>query len=459
MTQMPQKTAGSAFGRRGLLRLASAAGAAQALTPFLPLLQSDAEAAGFPKRLLLIYIPLGSRYAEFHPTGTENDFTLGKNCLPLEKYKSDCIFLDGMDNVAVSGGPARRGHPSVNCVFTGAPHAADSTNSGNGNIFGWPTGPSVDQYVAQEIAKVAPTPLSSLETGFAIEGDYRSRISFKAANQPVPPLDNPAEVFKKVFADLKLDPGRLEAMHAKRRSVIDVVKGDLGRISARVPAVDRPKLQAHLESIRAIESRLAVSVGTCSRIPAQPGTAVLEPPAAMDTFGALITSAFACNLTRVASIIAAKEERGLSKAGFLRLVQTHHEVSHRIDPVGYEELNRCYTWYMEQLALLIEKMKTIPEGNGTMLDNTVIVAASNMGNADKHNIRGVPVVVAGSCGGAFKTGRYLRFGNYQSVYGTDKDHGGQPLNNLLVSVCNAMGFPVTTFGDKRYCTGPLPGLG
>lgn len=464
---MSTKRADLSLTRRGLLRLGGAAAASPALLPFLPLLESDAEAAGFPKRILLFFIPIGTRYKEWSPTGTETNFTLGRVLAPLEKYKSKITVLDGMDNIAVVGGPAPQGHPSVNCLYTGAPHAFDRTVSGNGGTFGWPTGPSVDQFVADEIAKVAPTPVSSIETGVSDGGGYRTRISFKGANQPVPPLIDPAVVYAKLFGDLKIDPARLAALLAARRSVIDTIKGDLGRMKARIPAVDRPKVEAHLTNIRAIEAKVSVPTGSCDRIPPIPGTPMKVigtsgQPAQIDAFGSLITAAFSCNLTRVATIVTGAEEGGVGHSTFIDLGTTttdpHHIISHRSDPAGYEALIRISIWYYDQMRILMDKLSAIPEGNGTMLDNTVIVSASPMGDPNYHSPRGAPVVLGGSCGGALKTGRLLKFGNFAPAKESRRDYGGQPMNNLLMSLCHAMGFPVSSFGDKRYSTGTVPGL-
>ncbi len=443
--------------RRGFLR---AAAAGTALMPFVPFLESDAEAAGFPRRLILFYVPIGTYFPMWRPSGTETSFTLSPVLAPLEPYKSKLIVLDGIDNVAVSGGPGKSGHPGVNCVWTGAPHSAGNFASGGASGYGWPTGPSVDQVVATEIARNVALRLNSLEVGFnmTVGVPQFGVMSFKGANQPVPVIADPQTVYKTLFADSQLTPGRLEALQMARKSVIDTVIGDVKRVRPRVPAGDRDKFDRHLENLRVIEGKLNVPTKTCSRVPPQPAVAPLSDfPRTIDAHMSLVTAAFACDLTRVASIFGGKESAGLNAPTFLGINGSHHLTTHRTDAAGRALTAKISIWYMEQLKTLLDRLAAVPEGNGTMLDNTVVVCASPMGNPANHNYRGMPIVMAGSCGGAFRTGRYLKFGNYPD-YGSNADHGGQPMNNLLVSLCNAMGLPVTTFGDKRFCTGPLPRL-
>ncbi len=443
--------------RRGFLRAAGGT----ALMPFVPFLESDAEAAGFPKRLLLFFMPMGSYHPMWKPSGTETSFTLSPVLAPLAPYQSKLVVLDGIDNVAVSGGPGETGHPGVNCLWTGAPHSAGNFGSGGASGFGWPTGPSIDQAVAAQIARNVALRFNSIEVGFNLGGDYKSRMSFKGPDQPVPAITDPQVVYKTLFSDLQLSPAALQASQTVRKSVIDTVLGDLQRVRTSVPAADRPKFDAHLQNLRVIEGKLSVPVSNCSRVPAAPKVGT-DYPNVLDAEMSLVTSAFACDLTRVASIFAGQESAGLGTPSFLGISEAHHPITHRDDAAGQALLVKITAWYMSQLKVLLDRLAAVPEGTGTMLDNTVVVCASPMGATSIHNYRGIPVVLAGSCGGAIKTGRYLKFGNFvtggKGGAGKNVDYGGQPMNNLLVSLSNAMGYPMTTFGDKRFCTGPLMGL-
>lgn len=159
--------------------------------------------------------------------------------------------------------------------------------------------------------------------------------------------------------------------------------------------------------------------------------------------------ALACDLTRVATL---QWERSVGDVRFtwLGADRGHHSLSHDPDSMAdsVEMLTKINTWYAEQLAYLMTRMASIKEGTGTMLDNTVIFWCNELSRGNAHSHPDMPFLLAGGVGGALKTGRFLRYGSTATV----------PHNNLLVSLMNTMGLPDQTFGDPKYCTGPLVGL-
>jgi ribosomal protein L30/L7E len=161
----------------------------------------------------------------------------------------------------------------------------------------------------------------------------------------------------------------------------------------------------------------------------------------------LIVGAFTCDITRVASLIATPSRSDVVMS-WLGLNMAHHEMSHQSDAAGAPGLIKVNTWYAQQIADFITALKAVPEGNGTLFDNTVILWCNELGIGNIHSHTRVPFLLAGSCGGYLKTGRYLSFPQ------------GTPHNNLLASIALAMGVGLTnnTFGDPAFCTGPLPGL-
>lgn len=117
------------------------------------------------------------------------------------------------------------------------------------------------------------------------------------------------------------------------------------------------------------------------------------------------------------------------------------------------------TWWMDSLAQLLDRLKAIPEGDGTMLDNTLVVAGCTVGDSWRHGYRNCPVVLAGSCGGSLNTGRYLRFGDYDVDNPSNSPHGGRTNNDMLISICHAMGLSdVETFGNPAYCSGGIASI-
>jgi hypothetical protein len=180
------------------------------------------------------------------------------------------------------------------------------------------------------------------------------------------------------------------------------------------------------------------------------------PASANDSFPAvgslqmdLLTMALACDITRVASL---QWSRSVSQTRFswLNITEGHHDLSHRPDDDAgaVDKLTRINTWYAQQLAGLISRLAATPDGaGGTLFDNTLILWCNELAKGNTHGRVGAPYVLAGSAGGALRTGRYLAY-----------DGQGLPHNNLLVSILNAMGVPDTTFGRAEWCTGPLTGL-
>ena len=228
------------FGRRTLL---AGLGAVGALAPFLPSFDSEAGGAGFPKRLVLLYSGNGTVYPNWLPTGTETSFTLGPILAPLEPHKADLLVLGGLRVGRVGPG---QGHAlGFGAQWTGSRLLDDPLFSGMGGLSGWSGGTSVDQVVAAAIG--GETAMGSLEFGLQSGGAANaSRMIYAGANQPLHPEDDPYAMFDRVFGELDLSPEELERLRSERRSVIDVVKGDLASIEAKLGASERKKTEAHL---------------------------------------------------------------------------------------------------------------------------------------------------------------------------------------------------------------------
>jgi hypothetical protein len=160
----------------------------------------------------------------------------------------------------------------------------------------------------------------------------------------------------------------------------------------------------------------------------------------------LLVMALACDMTRAASIQWTTVQTG-KIFSWLGQSTPHHTLSHsgESDTSSQAQLTAIGKWHSQQLAYMLGKMQAIPEGDGTLLDNVVILWCTDIARGNTHERRDMPYVLAGGAGGYFKTGRYLKY-------------DGDPHSNLLVSVCNAMGLPDTTFGNPAYCSGALPRL-
>jgi hypothetical protein len=241
----------------------------------------------------------------------------------------------------------------------------------------------------------------------------------------------------------------------KRRRVLDVVHKDLTALEKRLPAGDRQKLEAHADAVNGIQRQLEMlgDAPSCAS-DAYVDKAELAGAATFPAVGKvqmdLLVAALACDVTRVASLQWSLAV-SMTAMTWIGISEAHHDLSHQ--PIGdmdaQDKLVAINTYYAEQLAYLLAKMESVPEGDGTLLDHSVVLWCSEIADGPTHSRRGMPLLLAGSAGGHFKPGRWLKYGGAAS---------GHVHNGLLISLCHAMGVHVPSFGNPAYCNGPLPYL-
>lgn len=431
--------------RRTVLR--GTAGGAIALPWLEALSPSRAHAATPPKRFIVMFSPNGTIPWHWPPPGNGADLSGSPILAPLAPHAADLVIVSGLEQKGGGGDGHQNG---MGGMLTGRPLNAGPFAGVGAPPAGWATGPSIDQRIAEALA--APTKLRSLELGVQVgPADNWGRMVYRAANQPLPPEDAPAGVYDRVFADLHTDPALLARQRARKKSILDAVGGQYGRLAARLGAGDRRRLDDHLSTVRELENRLTRDVVASNPACRDPQLA----PLAGDAFPAvgalqmdLLVMALACDITRVASL---QWSRAVSNTRFtwLGITESHHDLSHRPDDDAgaVDKLTRINNWYASMFAGLISRLKAVPEGNGTLFDNTLLLWCNELAKGNTHDRRGARYVLAGRAGGALATGRLLDF-----------EGRGLPHNDLLVSLLNAMGVPDQKFGKDEWCTGPLPGL-
>ena len=433
-------------------RLLSGLAAAGALGPFIPLLNASG-AEEQPLRLILWFTPHGTVYDAWKPAGGETDFTLGPILGKLERHRSRLVILDGVKIKADGvGAPHTKGLP---LLWTASPLIADRTftreDESGGRYYGWNSAASVDQFILSRVGSMRPYP--SLEFGVRCQGNHPgSRMIYSAAEAPLAPEQDPWQAFKRLIGDIGKTSGELERLRAERRSVLDLVGSEIADVQARVGSADARKISAHLSAVREIETRLRATPTSCAG-PAL-GTAVDaddadNTPLVFDRMLELMAATLACDLTRVASMQFRKGENdGGYPYRWLGITsQEHHQLSHSADEdsAARAKLTKIYGWYADRFAYFLDLLAAIPEGNGSLLDNCLVVWGSEIGKGNNHSFGRVPFVLAGGAAGRLRTGRYLQYDNV--------DH-----NRLLVSICQLMGVDVDTFGKTDAGRGPLPGL-
>jgi hypothetical protein len=454
------------FARRTFLR---SLGASAALAPFLPLSRSEAEDEPAPKRLIVFCTTTGmtGRYpGNWTPMGSETDFVLSPILQPLAGGDTvhgllipdlvpEVVIVRGLDLASAYDSPTVGGHPrGIGALLTGTAIQEGTLFEGGGNeSAGWGGGISVDQQVADAIG--TETPFRSLELGvmnFGGVSHLRHVMSYRGPAEPLPVESDPMAAFDRVFGDfVAQDPAVLERIRHERQSVIDFVKADLAAATSRVGTSDLHKLDAHLDAVRSIEQRLAAEIGDGCTVPGAPGGFDPTKLPQFENVGRLqmdlAVAALSCDMTRVASIMWGVAPNG-NRFEFVPGVlgeEDFHTLSHSgaADTLRQDQLQLIAQWYVRQFAYLVERLRQIPDGDGTLLDNTVVLWCTEVSNPNTHSHRDMPFVLAG--GSAWQKGRFLL-------------GGGAPHNRVMTSVCRACGLDIATFGDPVYGEGGLPGL-
>ena len=280
-------------------------------------------------------------------------------------------------------------------------------------------------------------------------GSTQTRMVYAGPGRIVAPEDDPRAVYRRLFGDAAGSDAGPERLRQRRRSVLDLVRGAVADLARRVGAEEKQKLDRHLEALRAVERGLeppALS-GSCE----QPGAPEAFNPQANDSFprvaalqSELAALALACGLTRVVTL---RLSHTVSPTTFswLGVSEQHHSLSHADDgnTAAVNAFVACERWFMERFAELVLRLANTPvAGGGTLLDETVLIYAKELGDGRLHDQRSVPFLVAG---GGFRGGRYLKCGQ-------------QHHTQLWVSVCRQLGLPIERFGASAARQGVLEGL-
>jgi hypothetical protein len=438
--------------------------------PILPLLNASGAEPTFPKRLILIFEPDGAPAKDYNtavnwePTGSETDFTLAEIHQPLEPMKSRLVVPWGLK---LTAGGAGENHAFGMCgLWTAStcqePSANANFDGGNGHHTGWGSGPSIDQFVAKEFGPNKPyqraaddpmpeTLFRTVQLGVeCLDPAITNRMIYAGKDQPLHPEDNPKAAFDRLFKGVKPSgnpvPGDDSAAkeRAREKAIVDLVAGDLRRLRARIGSEDYAKVDAHLESLASLERSLGsdvpVNASLDCKVPASPSGDGYDVK--LKQMSEIAVAALSCDVTRVVSLQWSYAFSHI-KHSWIGLGD-HHGYSHDGQD-RRKELSAIDAWYSQQFLYLLQKLDSVKEGNGTMLDNTLVVLGRELGNTS-HNMEHSPILLAGGAGGALKTGRFLNFDGQEHV-------------KLLVSVGRLMGLDIDSFGNRVMNSGPLAGIG
>jgi len=416
--------------------------------PFLPSVSRGDETSSPPLRLVLFFHPNGTVGENLWPTtASETEFDLPAILTPFAPYRDRLLLAKGINNTVAMdpinrGGPHQRG---MGAVFTGQMLLEGEFKDGCGSAAGWADGPSVDQVIARHIGR--DTVFSSLELGVrATIQDVQGRISYLASGSPLPAISDPVALYERLFyRELSLDPSD---PNSKARAVLDSSKADLALLHKSVGAEDRLTLEHHLSLVEDLERRMLIQAAcTGASAPAQleVDNEVTMPDISRNHLD-LLAHALSCDLTRVASV---QYSTGFNQIRFpwLDAEGEGHALSHSGDSSteAWTAMTNRVRWHAEEIAYFMGKLATMPEGDGTVLDNTVVLWASEISRGNSHSLNDIPYVLLGNARGAIKTGRSL---TYEGASNCDYLH----------ALLSAFGVDVPTFGHPDHAHGVLSGI-
>jgi hypothetical protein len=439
--------------RRAFLRGAGAVVALPFLDAMVPAFAATTKSAANPGvRLGFVYVPNGIIEAGWSPSTEGAEFEFNSTMKALAPFRDRTLVLSNLAQINGrslgdgGGDHARAGASWLTGVHPKKTEGADIH-----------AGISADQVAAREMAK--HTQFSSLEIGVeapSLAGGcdsgyscaYTNTISWSSPTTPNPMEVNPRVLFERLFGDGdSTDPAsRLEWMQ-QRGSLLDFVKGSVDRMETKLGQGDRHKLTEYLDAIRDIERRIqkAEQQNAATKMPvislpvSAPEEFVDHARLMMD----LMVIAYQADLTRVVTFMLAREgsNRSYREIG---VADGHHNCTHhQNDPDKIAKTMQINTHHVNQFAYLIDRMKSTPDGDGTLLDHSMILYGSSIADGNRHTHTNLPLALVGGGSGKLKGGRHIRYA------------GDTPMNNLLLSMLDKAGVPTEQLGDS---TGKLQHL-
>jgi len=417
----------------------------EAMTPAQSLAREAGKEA--PNRLAYLYVPNGVQMPDWTPKKTGRSFELPDLLEPLEPVRDDLLILSGLKlDKAEAHGDGGGDHARAMASFLTCAHPR---KTGGADLH---AGISADQVAAGAIGQGTRFP--SLEIGCEGGRDsgrcdhgyscaYQVNLSWRSESSPAAKEVDPALVFDRLFGREKGDGPRRER---RRRSVLDFVADDARRLQGKLGGADRRKLDEYLTGVREIERRIdrgspKVELGGDKL--ARPSGIPSDYREHLRLMADLLALAFQADLTRVATFVFANDgsNRSYREIG---VSEGHHDLSHHgNDPIRKTRIKAINRFHVEQYAYLLARLKAIPEGDGTLLDHSMIVYGSGISDGNAHSHDNLPILVAGRGNGTLETGRHVRYSSET------------PLANLHLALLDRMRVPAKSFGDSTGSLGEL----
>jgi len=433
--------------RRTVLRGLGATIALPLLDGMVPAFAAMRQTAAKPvRRFAAFYLPNGMSMASWTPSGEGKTFEFSPILEPLAPFRDRLVVVSGMCSKEADPLPGEGDgdHSRAQAGFLTGAHAK---KTGSGADI--EAGISMDQIAAREFGK--ETQLASLELAlesYDLVGQcedgygcaYSATIAWRNAKTPLPMEADPRAVFERLFGvSDSTDRGARLAQIRRDRSILDMVTGQLADLERVLGQGDRTRLTEYLDSIRDVERRIQLAEQQSDReLPT-----VHQPAGIPDSFEAyaklmydLLALAYQCDLTRVATFLYGRE-KSVRTYPEIGVPDPHHPVSHHQRRADHlEKLARINNYHVKMFGYFLEKLRSTPDGDGSLLDHSLLVYGAGMSDSDTHFHHNLPIVLAGGGAGQIRGGRHLRFENEP------------PLANLHVTLLDKLGIPAERLGDS-----------
>jgi hypothetical protein len=436
-----------ALPRRTFLRGIGATLALPLLDAMVPAMTALAATPARPvRRLGFVYVPMGAHMPKWTPAGEEALTELSPILSSLTPYKERITVLT---NLELKNAYSPGNHATANSAFLSAAKAKMTEGSD------YELATTVDQIAAKHVGKETSLPslelamdllttVGNCDNGFACV--YQNNLSWSSPTTPLPAEAHPRNVFERLFGDGGTTTER-RAELKKNESILDWVTDDLAQLQKTLGTGDRTKLSEYLDTVREVERRIHKAEKQTAESSLPDVDRPVGVPASYGEHAKLMWDlqalALQGDITRVITFQLAREAstRTYPEAG---VPDPHHPVSHhQNDPEKLEKLSKINAYHVSLFAYFLGKLKSIPDGDGTLLDHTMYLFGSGMGNPDAHDHANLPVLVAGGGGGSVKGGRHIRYKE------------PTPLANVHLALLHNMGVKLESFADSN---GPVPQL-
>ena len=420
--------------RRTVLRGLGATLALPLLDAMIPALTPVAKAAAPAQRFGAVFVPMGERPSHWTPTTTGVGFEFSPILKPIESFRDSVVLVSNLDR------PLQGTHAvSSGTWLTGsAPKRTEAED--------FIAGTSIDQLIARKIGKDTVFPSLEIatedQTGYVGACDvgyscaYMSTISWKTPTTPMPMETNPRVVFERMFGR----PGSVEQRITRmqqNRSILDSVRGDVTDLERGLGARDRVRLDQYLEHVREIEERIQRSERQAATEVVVP-TAPIGIPVSWEEHASvmfdLMAVAFEADITRVFTFMLNREASQLVFPNLAFNEPWHHTSHHGNDPQKLAALVRLNTWQMTLFGKFLERLRASQDGEGTLLDHSVLFWGSGMSDSDAHSPLDVPFLMVGNGAGKIAGNRHIRAPK------------GTQLSNVMLAVGQRFGLEIDHLG-------------